>query len=386
MKITAIRCSTLAVGEYRIRHPMLALRDLGHETHVITLEKDGTVRICNKELIGDILVLGRITSPEVFDLLESIPERLRPRVIYEIDDDPWEWHSWDPVHVKLGANYSRAVTGVMSRCDAITCTTRTLAARIRREMPDKPIWVIPNAIDYTLRDWTARESREENGLEGKVVLGWTGSIHHERDGQMMLEAVPEILAEYPEAVLLLQCDRNAYGSWTDRLKRQGLLDRVYWAPPVPFDIHPGIYSLFDINLAPLEMTQFNLCKSDLRLIEGGAQGVPYVASNIAPYTDFHEHSDGIGGYLASTPAEWVEALEDLLDCPQRIRGAALSSYVRETRALSVVAGQWQAAFEAVLAGSEGEAVSARQIPGRNDPCPCGSGTKYKRCHSPAYGG
>jgi len=27
-----------------------------------------------------------------------------------------------------------------------------------------------------------------------------------------------------------------------------------------------------------------------------------------------------------------------------------------------------------------EAIKADQAPGRNDPCPCGSGQKYKKCH------
>jgi len=48
-----------------------------------------------------------------------------------------------------------------------------------------------------------------------------------------------------------------------------------------------------------------------------------------------------------------------------------------------------AGYEEALAGPEGEAASApkaapfvRQVGkiGRNDPCPCGSGKKYKHCH------
>jgi preprotein translocase subunit SecA len=41
--------------------------------------------------------------------------------------------------------------------------------------------------------------------------------------------------------------------------------------------------------------------------------------------------------------------------------------------------------EALAAGAEDEkkpqpAVRATQKVGRNDPCPCGSGKKYKQCH------
>ncbi|PIP57548.1 hypothetical protein COX03_02490 [Candidatus Woesebacteria bacterium CG22_combo_CG10-13_8_21_14_all_39_10] len=41
--------------------------------------------------------------------------------------------------------------------------------------------------------------------------------------------------------------------------------------------------------------------------------------------------------------------------------------------------------------ADAAAVSGEQTfpkkkkPGRNDPCPCGSGKKYKKCHYPQYG-
>ncbi len=383
MKITALRSSTNAVGQYRVAHPMLALRALGHDTAVITLSHD-PVRVGDGDVAGDILVLARQTGTDVFGLVDALPPSRRPRLVYELDDNPWEWHSWDAVHRTLGADYARRVSAVMSRCEAVTCSTRTLAARVRREFPTLPVWVCPNSIDYQLRDWTAREDRAAHELADRIVLGWTGSIHHERDLAVMLQAVPEILADYPETVLLLQCDPAQYGRQVQPLQRAGLAAQIRWASPVAFDTHPGVYSLFDINLAPLERTPFNICKSDLRLIEGGAQGVPYVASNVAPYTEFHTQSGGLGGYLAGSTAEWVESIEKLIDGERQARGQSLARYVRETRSLSVVAGTWQAAYQAILASDPGEAVAPAGPAGRNDPCPCGSGKKYKRCHVGVY--
>ena len=381
MKITFIRSSTNAVGEYRVRHPYLALQALGHECSMLTLDHTPQ-RVSNAELACDVLVLARQTSETVFDLVDTLP--VRPKIVYEVDDNPWEWHSWDPIHVELGADYAKRVTGVMARCDAVTCSTPTLAARIRQKFPTKPIWVVPNAIDYQLRDWTVREDVREHGLEGKTVLGWTGSIHHTRDGGAMLQALPTIFDAYPETVFLMQCDASVCQAWTGTLG--GYKDRLRWVPPLPFAQHPAIYSVFDVNLAPLEVTPFNACKSDLRLIEGGAQGVPYVASKIAPYAEFHRMSDGIGGHLASTPSEWVKGISDLLDGEREARGQSLARYVKETRALSVVAGQWIAAFEGVRTLGAGDAIAAREKAGRNAPCPCGSGLKVKRCCLNAYAG
>jgi preprotein translocase subunit SecA len=42
----------------------------------------------------------------------------------------------------------------------------------------------------------------------------------------------------------------------------------------------------------------------------------------------------------------------------------------------------------VRPGEVGRPVTVKKMgkkPGRNDPCPCGSGKKYKKCHYPQYG-
>ena len=380
MRITFIRCNTNAVGEYRAHHPALALRRLGHDVKLITLPKGG-LSIANTELVCDVLVLCRFTSEKVFDLLDTLTER--PTVVYEIDDNPWEWHSWDPIHSELGYDYGSKVRAVMARCDAVTVSTPTLARRIRQEFPSMSIWTVPNAIDYGHRDWEAREDRHESGTCGYFVLGWTGSIHHTRDGGAMLQALPAVFDRYPDTVFLMQCDRPLYYQWTMPLVGR-YKDRLRWAPPVTFDIHPQVYSLFDVNLAPLERTPFNACKSDLRLIEGGAHGVPYVASKVAPYLEFDRATGSIGGYIAHTPAEWAEAIGKLIEGERDARGQSLRRHVKETRALDVVAGQWTAALEGARDGHPGASVDAVEEAGRNAPCPCGSGRKTKRCCGGAY--
>ena len=153
--------------------------------------------------------------------------------------------------------------------------------------------------------------------------------------------------------------------------------RLSLAPPALFNDHPRVYSLFDVNLAPPE-TPCSICVRVIRLIEGGAQGVPYVASAIAPYTEFHNISGGVGGYLASTTGEWVEGISRVIQ-EREARGATLANYVRDHRSLSVVAGQWQTSFQDILTGKGGQEIAGGWSAGRNDPCPCGSGKKAKRC-------
>jgi len=39
----------------------------------------------------------------------------------------------------------------------------------------------------------------------------------------------------------------------------------------------------------------------------------------------------------------------------------------------------EAEEQAIAAAGKGEPIKADAAPGRNDPCPCGSGKKYKKC-------
>lgn len=381
MKLTAIRVNSGAVGAYRVSHPFEALRRMGHEVSVITAKREGD-RVSNLDLMGDVLVIQRQADPDVYRLVDSLPADKRPKVVYELDDNPWNLHSWDPTHQSLGASYGLKVQRMIAAADAVTCSTPTLAAVVRKHAPNVPVWVVPNAIDYGIRQWDGWLDRTDFGLNDKTVIGWSGSVHHGRDGQVMLPALNDVLKQNPHCVFAMQSDRKLALDWFRHLPKE----QVRYIDPMQFDLHPLAFTLFDINLAPLEATEFNRCKSDLKLIEGGAQGVPYVASNIAPYAEFHRQSGAIGGYLAASEGGWREGLNLLLNGERLSRGASLKRYIKQVRDLSVVAGQWQTVYQAVV-NQEGpsEPVTARVKPGPNDKCPCGAKERYKRCCAPAYG-
>jgi len=82
----------------------------------------------------------------------------------------------------------------------------------------------------------------------------------------------------------------------------------------------------DLALAPLEDNRFNVCKSNLRLLEYGACGFPVVCSDIDPYR----------GVLPVTRVrnraeDWLEAIRAHLAEPDasRRQGVELQARVRE---------------------------------------------------------
>jgi glycosyltransferase involved in cell wall biosynthesis len=90
----------------------------------------------------------------------------------------------------------------------------------------------------------------------------------------------------------------------------------------------GLLAL-DIGLAPLQDTEFNRGKSNLKVLEYGVMGVPTIASPVYPYSNTIDNGvDGIIVHKNRTKS-WVKALVHLIDNKEdRIRmGEAMKGKV-----------------------------------------------------------
>jgi len=67
---------------------------------------------------------------------------------------------------------------------------------------------------------------------------------------------------------------------------------------------------WDIGIAPLENTDFNKGKSELKYIEYSALGIPVVCTDIEPYNTVIK--DGVTGFLANDKESWYEKLKNLI--------------------------------------------------------------------------
>jgi len=128
--------------------------------------------------------------------------------------------------------------------------------------------------------------------------------------------------------------------------------------------------------------------SALKLMEYGAWGVPYVASRVAPYQRYIDQ--GVDGWTADTISEWVEKVSILIENPQTRKemGEAAQTKVREHHDYAKNIHKWVEAWEAIRYNvSIGNVCPGPEVDttvGRNSPCPCGSGDKYKRCRNNCY--
>lgn len=383
LRILSVRSKLDGVGHYRVSIPALALRDRGHTVDI--LDNKPTIRICNQWFADyDAVILQNLADTGWIEVIKTIPEGRRPVTIGCIDDLIGGLDRSNPCFREYELARPKVIE-CMGLCDGMIYSTPEIASHYAGL--NRRYQVVPNYLDIPgLRDW---DTQEERLFPDRFVVGWLGGTQHVNDELPMREGLKAFLDANPRALFAFCGNGQLSVLWK---KSIGVSDDQwrYIKPPGigepegNFDRYQTVISQFDVGVAPLQNTEFNRCKSDLRLLEYGAWGVPYVASNIAPYRRFA--GEVFGGYLAATPEEWIGGLLALRDDREREKiGGWLKQHVREHRGSYACGEAWEKALSAIISGEALQSCDTVTKVSRNERCPCGSGAKYKRCCFPAWG-
>jgi glycosyltransferase involved in cell wall biosynthesis len=171
----------------------------------------------------------------------------------------------------------------------MTATTEAIATRYREHGANADR-VIPNYVGVG----TAVPPRAHDG----IVIGWVAGLEHRRDARElgMAGVLEQLVHEHRDVrVECLGVDLELSQSYTH-------------TPHVPFPSLPQVIAGFDIGLAPLADIPVNWARSDIKVKEYAACGVPWVASPVGPYVGLGESE---GGRLAEDD-DWYDVLDRLV--------------------------------------------------------------------------
>lgn len=234
-----------------------------------------------------------------------------PFAVFETDDDlmaispynklgPWQFWSRPDVRWRYTANLRIA--------HRVVTSTEYLAQALYDQFGHPDIVVAPNTIPGWMLELPPVPPPGFVGAPGndpeRVVVGWAGGSSHAGDWERIRQPVGRALRALPGAEfhcvgvdyskgLRLPAARVKFIDWfdsTDDFWREGL--------------H------FHVALAPLASSAFNLGKSDIKIKEAFARGVPVIASDYGPYRAIVEH--GVTGLLCRTPDHWREAIHTMV--------------------------------------------------------------------------
>jgi len=251
------------------------------------------------------------------------------RVIVDLADDFHRLPPDHPGYAHVGPGNPkrlRLLEAALAQAEALVVATPTLAERY--ESLAQRVVVIPNGWSSANPLWVKSAKRL-----APFVIGWAGSATHRADVAVMKPGVMRFLREHPQVLLVIAGDPAIYEAFRILPETQ----RRY-LPYAPFEDYPCLLARFDVLLAPLRDDEFNRAKSDIKLMEAGVRGIPWVASPLPAYLNWE-----IGGLLAEKSEDWHAALTQLAgDVELRRRLGQAGRARAETREAAYLAQQWQA--------------------------------------------
>lgn len=276
----------------RLLMPANALARLGYpQPKLTTLVYRADVRLDEIPDV-DVVIMSR---PHYLSMIKQLKDA-GIKVLADQDDDFFAIEKNHPGYVGVGSGdplWLDMHEKSLAEVDGIIVTTEELKKRMSR-LNDN-IYVIPNGWEKRNKYWDVwfRSSM--------YTFGFSGTMTHRKDFMECREGLIRVLNRYKNTRVVIAGDPGIYRQLDQVPERQKL-----FIPPVNFEYYPATLGYFDCLLVPLENTYFNAAKSDIKLVDAGAKGIPFVATPLPAYKDW-----GKGGLYAETEEEWYECLATL---------------------------------------------------------------------------
>ena len=240
-------------------------------------------------------------------VLNAVPalragRRLGIPVVYEVRafwEDAGVSHG---TYTEWGLRYrmTRALeTFALKRANAVTTICEGLKRDIlgRGIAPDK-VTVIPNAVDVSAFSASGAPDQDlarKLGLDGQAVLGFVGSFYHYEGLHVLLAALPGIVAQRPDARLLLVGGGDEADSLQRQVKELGMEDHVVFTGRVHHSEVVRYYDLIDVLVYPRVNMRLTDLVTPLKPLEAMAQDKIVIASDVGGHHELI--TDGQTGNL-----------------------------------------------------------------------------------------
>lgn len=298
---------------YRSFIPMQALALQGHRVHV---EERNAVGDPGPLLDADVVHIFRLTHPPA----QLLARRLRAAgvaVVWDNDFDmtvPPRGHMVETALKGLrGQQAVASVRAMVKLADVVTAPTEEMAER-HRAAGATDVRVYENLLPPTF-------TRARIAPPRGVTIGWAAMQEHQWDVEQL--GLRDVLARVLERHLHVRL----LGIGMDIGIRSPRVETLPWQA---YDDLPGLMSRCDIALAPLADVPFNTTRSNVKLKEYAALGVPWLASPVGDYAWMGEQE---GGRLVAD-GDWNDHIETLVRDPDARQ--RLSANGREWAAGEVV--------------------------------------------------
>lgn len=279
-------------ARYRVFAPAEALRRRGHR---VLASVWGEMRDPNALLDYDV-VYGWRLHDEFFTRVARLLADARIGFVWDNDDN------LTAVDVKGRPNY-KFFTGLngqkifaqqsalMRLANLVTTPSPGLAEHYRTTT-GADVRVVENFVGMTAPRTAPRKPQQ-------IAVGWVAHVEHQTDIERLRlqETMERLLERHPHVhVLTVGCGLGLRSNRYQHIRR------------VPFEKLPNYVTAFEVGIAPIADSEFNRSRSNIKVKEYAALGVPWLASPMGPYAGLGEDQ---GGRLVADD-RWYEEIEQLV--------------------------------------------------------------------------
>jgi len=352
VKIVFLANQKTANGLYRAVLPMTGLVQHGHDVRAVVPKAKGPL---GQHVAGaDVLLVHRYCDTPTQRLMRYARER-GIAVVWDDDDDAGSNRGTTVYRQASALTWERRradVNRVLGIADLVTAPSAELADRFSARGAGK-VAVVENYIPGMFL-----KARPEP--HAGLTIGWVAAAEHDFDAEQLgiasvlrrvLDARPDVRVVTVGLRLDVESDRYEHlrgvklvEFTADTLAHGGRTSNVHMQRAVPGLVN--LIARFDIAIAPLADAPFNRARSNVKLKEYAAAGVPWLASPVGPYAGMGESQ---GGRLVPDD-QWYEALLRLVDKARERRKLAKRArrWVAE-QTIEQNAEQWANVLDAAVA-------------------------------------
>ncbi|WP_208976565.1 glycosyltransferase [Methylotuvimicrobium buryatense] len=311
LRVYAFPGNDTGIGEYRVRAPLRVLTNAA-------MIQSSLLPNHSETLIPDIVEIERV-KPDVMMLQNGFADYLinawtqykRFNNVFQIfsqDDLIHMLPKKHPLQGKWPKDLRKRLRKLLEQSDRLIVATEPLKEEYGKYSQD--VRLVPNYLEKAR--WLGLDIKFTEQRDGKPRVGWAGGGQHQGDLELILPVV-EATANEIDWVFMGMCP--------DMLRP---FSKEFHSG-VLFDQYPAKLASLDLDLAiaPLEYNNFNMAKTNLRLLEYGILGWPVVCSDVYPYQNAPVTRVG------HNASYWIKTVREKLAEPDALRaeGLALQQWV-----------------------------------------------------------
>lgn len=312
------------------------------------------------------------------------------KVIVDVDDN-WSLSPQHPMYASARAeHWEIPIINHLKAADLCTTTTELFANEIKRH--NKNVAVFPNAINPEMEQFKPKDNPSD-----LIRFGMICGSSHLYDIKLLQGLTDKLKPEILDKIQFVLCGFDTRGTRTIRYQDTGRVEtrpiqpqesvwyeyekiftsnykivtpqhkeflmkffpqveypnvskehyRRIWT--LPIDEYAAHYNNIDVLLVPLEETNFNKVKSQLKVIEAGFFNKGIIASNFGPYTidlksmitkgnEFHEDGNALLCDKNKGVKQWAKYITYLVENPDVLAKMRenLHNTVKDTYSISTV--------------------------------------------------